>query len=157
MAFRWKNLFYRDLTGLRVRKFPVLERFGDAMHQDRAFRTAQMRALRNNPRLFLTPIVLVAAAIVVGCFIQKYIWLTILANTACGIWFTWRLQKPIRRELYRMLDEDIWCPSCDYVLVGNESGLCPECGTEIAQAQRQVISTHDELRAGLNPIETPKL
>ena len=38
---------------------------------------------------------------------------------------------PLRRASLR---KPRLCLGCDYNLTGNESGLCPECGTEIAKS-----------------------
>jgi len=31
----------------------------------------------------------------------------------------------------KLLLERALCPKCQYDLTGNESGVCPECGTEV--------------------------
>ena len=49
----------------------------------------------------------------------------------CGTKF--RESKPSRR---RKLDE---CLQCKYSLIGNVSGLCPECGWKLTRAQKRFV------------------
>ena len=53
----------------------------------------------------------------------------------------WILAVPITvgviylRRRRPMLDDSSRCGTCDFILAGNESGICPECGTPIESAQ----------------------
>lgn len=55
------------------------------------------------------------------------------------VYLTIRTRKVVRIELRRLLKEDFWCHECNYLLLGNESGRCPECGEEIPEAQQKLL------------------
>lgn len=40
---------------------------------------------------------------------------------------------PWLREVEVLRTKDVRCSQCGYNLVGNASGVCPECGTEISE------------------------
>ena len=44
------------------------------------------------------------------------------------------------RQLRRRTKTATTCTCCEYDLVGNESGVCPECGTPIPEERRQTIA-----------------
>ena len=45
---RWKHLIYADITGRRVRAFPLLREFGDAQAQHQAYNNAQRAVMRKH-------------------------------------------------------------------------------------------------------------
>ena len=54
------------------------------------------------------------------------------------LWLFWRLAPgdhggPLWRRRRRRLRERGLCMNCAYDLTGNESGVCPECGTEVEE------------------------
>jgi len=82
------------------------------------------------PLFFIYPGLLLAEFIlffVSPLFSNSYIFLplcNVLVYTAFGTTIGWILTIP------RPFPEG-HCKNCDYNLTGNESGVCPECGTEI--------------------------
>jgi hypothetical protein len=57
------------------------------------------------------------------------LWTIMLAVLLFGGW-RWRA---------KLRDTTIRCSSCAYMLVGNTSGICPECGTPIPQKVRKAL------------------
>ena len=56
-----------------------------------------------------------------------YWFLVILFGLLPGIWFIqWRRQRKLEPNA---------CPQCAYDLTGNETGVCPECGTQLEVRQ----------------------
>lgn len=41
---------------------------------------------------------------------------------------------------WKKLHSPLHCSSCSYCMIGNESGVCPECGTPIPEKQKQAIA-----------------
>lgn len=45
---------------------------------------------------------------------------------------------------YRLRFQGKYCLTCDYCLTGNESGICPECGTPIPDYKRPINQKSDD-------------
>jgi hypothetical protein len=58
------------------------------------------------------------------------LWTIMLAILLVGGW----------RYRSRLRDTTIRCASCEYILVGNTSGICPECGTPIPEAVKAALN-----------------
>jgi len=52
--------------------------------------------------------------------------------------YSWR---PTYIEYYRQWRHPTGCYRCGYNLIGNESGICPECGQKIAKKVRETLTT----------------
>jgi hypothetical protein len=67
--------------------------------------------------LVIPPFVVVVVTLTVTGLVQKPV-----------LWTLWRASSRRRTEPL--------CPVCDYNLTGNVSGICPECGTPVANGHR---------------------
>lgn len=47
--------------------------------------------------------------------------------------------QKIRLRLRCLLEREPYCLGCGYLLIGNNTGLCPECGTRISSQQMKSI------------------
>ena len=50
--------------------------------------------------------------------------------------FPFFLRRFLRRDIRKAMIAMMLCPVCGYDLTGNESGVCPECGTEVENCVR---------------------
>lgn len=51
--------------------------------------------------------------------------------------------SPVAYDLYRKaLVQNHLCTTCGYSLIGNSSGICPECGTSIESGAEAIRSTN---------------
>lgn len=50
----------------------------------------------------------------------------------------------LRNRRYRKLVRENYCSKCEYCLIGNESGTCPECGTPIPNYKRPINQKSDD-------------
>lgn len=70
-----------------------------------------------------------------GTEIVLPLWLPIIALSVLPLLWLCRMRKFRRRQRSNC------CTACGYNLTGNVSGVCPECGTAIAPAQRRAMRT----------------
>ena len=64
-----------------------------------------------------------------------------LAGAVIGGIYSWKL---IRESPDEWITPTIQCKSCDYDLTRNQSGVCPECGMAITDAQKKLITNNSE-------------
>jgi len=148
LASIWNKLLYSDITGYRIRAYPELSQFGDAKAQLKAYALAESAASRSKKLVFFLANAIPTFMFVVLCGLTIYlrrvgpiIW---VCGTLVCIVTSYPLirlhQKLLRHELRRLLNSALYCKKCDYNLMGNESGRCPECGTAITEEDRRLIS-----------------
>jgi hypothetical protein len=69
---------------------------------------------------------LIAGALLASTLLPPWRWPATLAVVVSGVWFWYRLERPL--ELANERRAKGLCPGCGYDLTGNVSGVCPECG-----------------------------
>jgi|GEM_PF-3207564 len=150
---RWKQLIYADITGRRVRAFPLLREFGDAKAQHQAYNSAQRAVMRKHQLTVLIIVMLSLMGGTVARFGTVPSMAALVALIAVSFWLHRKMSVLIQGELQHHLhDRATHCHACDYSLIGNESGRCPECGTALSDEHRRLISRWAELSdANLNP------
>ena len=156
MASLWSKIAHKDVTGERLQEYPELREFPDHSKRHKAYTSAVKEVARRSR----TPIV-VRFAFLGGCilsfglmdyfrFSDRFM-KTVAGIALCSyIFLEWRLYRwaipRVREELRRMLDSTLAnCRLCDYSLIGNISGRCPECGTDVPADQQRLISARTEL------------
>lgn len=162
MASKWIKLLNTPLLKggereRRLRRYPVLAEFADEARGQRAFSAAQ-RTVTRKPR-YLVVRLLVMLTLFGVLTLHAF---NLLGNGYCALVcgllliildLEFRRQRPrMRMELQRLLRHDqLHCHECDYSLIGNTSGRCPECGTDIPTDQRRLISNRYDLGLEIAP------
>ncbi|MCG8405599.1 MAG: hypothetical protein MI923_10420 [Phycisphaerales bacterium] len=131
-------------NSFRAKLFPELRRFATDSDRLAAFTPALNGALNSGLSIFLivATVVVSFAGIVIlvtiattPVFVLAAIIPYILMIPLCQAVIFWVLGHRIRRELRRKLN--VYgiriCIKCAYDLRANESGVCPECGTQVEQ------------------------
>jgi len=70
-------------------------------------------------------------------------WLVILCWLAAGSLPIWWTVRRVCREWLRSNRRDDACRKCGYLLIGNVSGTCPECGTPVPPSRRGPANAGD--------------
>ncbi|MCA9221410.1 MAG: hypothetical protein KDA71_13865, partial [Planctomycetales bacterium] len=153
MATSLRDLLNTDITG-RLNRYPELRLFEGAARQDAALATA-IRALRGrHPWLAFKPfayVVVYALVVVVPKFYATTsghfadLWpLSMLACLIAVLLVEYGLHRWALPQIRAEILDLAWrrstaCAACEYSLIGNTSGRCPECGAEIPDDQRKLI------------------
>ncbi len=150
---RWKHLIYADITGRRVRAFPLLREFGDAKAQHHAYNHAQRTVIRKHQAAVLMIVWSSLAGGSVARFGPAPSLAALVVLLFLSIWLHRKSRVLIEAELEAyLLERATRCHACGYNLIGNQSGRCPECGTAFSDEHRRLISRWAELSdANLNP------
>lgn len=162
MSSWFSNIVYKDVTGERLQCYPELAEFPDHRERHRAYTTAVTQAARQSslPIVVRLGFFLPCVAGFAGSSalrIPHDLTRPSAAIALCGyILLEWRLYRwaipRVRRELRQMLDRRAAnCRACNYRLVGNTSGRCPECGTPIPADQRRLISIRYDFGLEIDP------
>lgn len=143
MAEHWLK---KDVNFFKRWLFPELKRFERTEDRESAYNDAVREAIKRHPTLsriedvcFFAMIAYFVLAFVFG-LVNIGVWPMLLVGSGLSAVKAIRLRRRIRVELKKILHEDFWCHECDYLLKGNTSGRCPECGTAMPESQRSVIT-----------------
>ena len=125
------------MPSLSERIFPELARLEPGPERLRMIQQA-VGGPRTHAALFLSVVVSTAVFVLWDKLVASVPsrWSVYLLFALCIIGFgiaVWFTRRDIRRRLRAQLAEKgiPVCIPCGYNLTGNESGVCPECGTEI--------------------------
>ena len=116
--------------------FPELQRFPVGRPRREAMRRAQQDLYTRWRRCVLIAIGCIAGGGISAVLSLPYYTTAMLLAVfffVLMLAYFWYFRDVIRRSLRRQLAEIVvqLCITCGYDLTGNESGVCPECGTKI--------------------------
>lgn len=162
MASFLSKLLHKDVTGERLREYPELKEFSDDRRRHKAYTAAIKEVAKRNHFPLIARLAFFGFCIVgfttMGAFRAPDIFMRRTAAVALCVYillelwiYRWAIPR-VREELRRMLDSSAGsCRHCDYALIGNTSGRCPECGTAIPADQRRLILSQAELGLEIDP------
>lgn len=162
MASFVSKILHKDVTGERLREYPELKEFPDDRRRHKAYNAAIKEVAKRHHFPLLARLAFFGFCILgftamstfraPDMFMKRTAAVALCVYILLELWiYRWAIPR-VRRELRRMLDKHAsCCRQCDYALVGNTSGRCPECGTLIPPDQLRLISTRSDLGLEIEP------
>ena len=87
--------------------------------------------------------------VMIDCWLLIALWaITVVTPVVVAVF----IRDGLAHRRRQRMDPDL-CHVCQYNLIGNVSGVCPECGTRIMTDQREYLQEETRFRKAIKPLE----